>query len=123
MMIEDLQRQVTELTQRLATQNFEMYCNIDYHNSDSNFDNPYHKLVLVREQRVWDEWHEDLGFRVKLLEIYDWVPSLIYDIYPNEEDLLKEVSFVVNTKNFIKENNNYDIFDESPKFEGFNLEV
>jgi hypothetical protein len=30
---------------------------------------------------------------------------------------------VVNTKNFIKENNNYDIFDESPKFEGFNLEV
>jgi hypothetical protein len=30
---------------------------------------------------------------------------------------------VVNTKNFIEENNHYDVFGESPKFEGFNLEV
>jgi hypothetical protein len=52
----------------------------------------------------------------------DWVSPLIYDIYPNEEDL-KEVSFVVNTENFIEENNSYDVLDESPKFEGFNLEV
>ena len=53
----------------------------------------------------------------------DWVSPLIYDIYSNEDDLLKEVSFVVNTENFIEENNNYDVFDESHKFEGFNLEV
>jgi hypothetical protein len=53
----------------------------------------------------------------------DWVSPPIYDIYPDEEDLLKEVSFVVNTENFIEENNNYDVFDESHKFEGFNLEV
>ena len=36
---------------------------------------------------------------------------------------MKEVSFVVNTENFIEENNNYYMFDESPKFVGFNLEV
>ena len=30
---------------------------------------------------------------------------------------------MVNTENFIEENNNYDEFDESPKFEGFNLEI
>jgi hypothetical protein len=70
MMIEDLQRQVAELTDRLAVQNLEMYCDIDSHNSDSNFENPYHKPVLVREQRVWDEWHEDLGFKVEFPKIY-----------------------------------------------------
>ena len=51
----------------------------------------------------------------------DWVSPPIYDIYPDEEDL--EVSFEVNTENFIEENNSYDVLDESPKFEGFNLGV
>jgi hypothetical protein len=46
MMIEDLQRQVAELTQRLAIQNLEMYCDIDDRNSKSNFGNPYHKLDI-----------------------------------------------------------------------------
>jgi hypothetical protein len=64
-MIEDLQRQVAELTQHLATQNLEMYSNVDGHNSKSNFENPYHKLVLVREQRVRDKWHEEVGFKVE----------------------------------------------------------
>jgi hypothetical protein len=32
-MIEDLQQQVVELTQRLATQNMEMYCDINGHDS------------------------------------------------------------------------------------------
>jgi hypothetical protein len=64
-MIEDLQRQVAELTQRLATQNLEMYSDVDGRNSKSNFENPYHKPVLVREQRVWDKWHEEVGFKVE----------------------------------------------------------
>jgi hypothetical protein len=42
-MIEDLQRQVVELTQSLAAQYLEMYCYIDSHNSKSNFKNLYHK--------------------------------------------------------------------------------
>jgi hypothetical protein len=157
-MIKDLHRQKLELTQHLMAQNLEMYCDNDGCNLDSNFKNPYHKLVLVREERVQDEWHKDLGFKVKLPEIYnsltsltivsksqahlpnpshveeedkfieenffvDWVSPLIYDIYSNEDDLLKKVSFVVNNENFIEENNNYDVFDESPKFDRFNLEV
>jgi hypothetical protein len=56
-----------------------------------------------------DKFIEEYFFSV------DWVSPLIYDIYPDEEDLLK-VSFVVNTENFTEENNNYDVFDESPKF-------
>jgi hypothetical protein len=60
MMFEDLQRQVAELTQHLTMQNLEMYCDIDGRNSDSNFKNLYHKHVLVQEQRVQDEWHEEL---------------------------------------------------------------
>ena len=76
MTIEDLPRQVAELIQCLAMQNLEMYCDIDNHNLESNFENPYHNLVLVREQRVRDEWHEDLGFKVELLEIYGTLTSL-----------------------------------------------
>jgi hypothetical protein len=48
-MIEDLQRQVAELTQRLATQNMGTECDIDSRNSESNFENPYHNPVLVWE--------------------------------------------------------------------------
>jgi hypothetical protein len=31
-----------------------------------------------------------------------WVSLPIYDIYPDENDLLKEVSFVVDTRKFIE---------------------
>jgi len=51
MMIEDLQRQVTELTQRLAMQNMEIDCDIDNRNSKFNFENLYYNLVLFREHR------------------------------------------------------------------------
>jgi hypothetical protein len=62
-MIEDLERQVAELTQRLEAQNLERDCN-----SESNFENPYHNLVLGREQRVWNWRHGDFGFKVELPE-------------------------------------------------------
>jgi hypothetical protein len=52
----------------------------------------------------------------------EWFSPPIYDFYPDEEDLLEGI-FVVNTENFIEENNNYYVFDESPKFLGFNLEI
>jgi hypothetical protein len=41
-MIGDFQRQIAELTQLLAAQNMLMYRDIDDHNSESNFENPYH---------------------------------------------------------------------------------
>ena len=75
-MVEDLQRQVAKLTQRLVAQNLEMYCDIDGCNLESNFENPYHKPVLVWEQRVRDEWHEDLDFIVELPEISSTLTSL-----------------------------------------------
>jgi len=54
-MIEDLQIHVAKLTQRLATQNMEMYRAIDGRDSESNFENPYYNHVLVQEQRGRDE--------------------------------------------------------------------
>ena len=66
---------------------------------------------------------EEDEFFEKIFFVVDWISPPIYDIYSDEADLLKEVSFVVNTENFIEENNNYDMFDEGPNFEGFNLEV
>jgi hypothetical protein len=50
--IKNLQMQVTELTQHLAVQNLEIYCDIDDRISKSNFKNPYHKHVMFREERV-----------------------------------------------------------------------
>ncbi|KAE8694063.1 putative Quercetin 3-O-methyltransferase 1 [Hibiscus syriacus] len=66
-MIADLQRQVAELTQRLAAQDFE---DRDASDQDTNsaFENPYHNRALFREHRGREERHGDLGFRVDLLE-------------------------------------------------------
>jgi hypothetical protein len=66
--IEDLERQVAELTQCLEAQNLERDCEMDDHDSESNFENLYHNPVLGREQRVWDWWYGDLGFKVELPE-------------------------------------------------------
>lgn len=50
-MIEDLQRQVAELTQHLA-QTMELKRNTDIHNSESSFENPQYTLLLVRSSVV-----------------------------------------------------------------------
>jgi hypothetical protein len=50
----------------------------------------------------------------------DWISPTIYDdIYPDEDDLLNEVSFLVDAIKFIEENNDYHVFDESSHNEGF----
>ncbi|KAJ6698654.1 hypothetical protein OIU79_012033 [Salix purpurea] len=77
--IADLQRQVAELTQRLAAQNFEKH-ETTGHDSDSAFDNPYHNRVNFREGHEREAFMGNLGFRVELLEfsgtlqaIDDWL--------------------------------------------------
>jgi hypothetical protein len=45
MIVEDLQKLIAELTQRLAVQNIEMYRDIYGCDLESNFENPYHNLV------------------------------------------------------------------------------
>ncbi|KAE8707521.1 Detected protein of unknown function [Hibiscus syriacus] len=66
-MIADLQRQVAELTQRLAAQDFEDREASD-HDTNSAFENPYHNCALFREHRDREEHHGDLDFWVDLLE-------------------------------------------------------
>lgn len=66
MMIEDLQRQVAELTRHLTTQN--LYDReMDDRDSESSFENPYHNSVLRQEQRGQDERYGDFHFRDELL--------------------------------------------------------
>lgn len=62
-LVEDLQRQVAELTQRLVAQDFG---NVEGHESDSSFENPYHHRVRGREHRGREDRHGDFGFRVDL---------------------------------------------------------
>ncbi|KAE8696147.1 putative CCCH-type zinc finger family protein [Hibiscus syriacus] len=71
-MIADLQRQVAELTQRLAAQDLEDREASD-HDTNSTFENPYHNRAGFRgagfrEHRGREERHGDLGFRVDLPE-------------------------------------------------------
>ncbi|KAE8671130.1 ABC transporter C family member 10-like [Hibiscus syriacus] len=66
-MIADLQRQVAELTQRLAVQDFEdreALITIPIPLSKT----PYHNRALFREHRGREERHRELGFRVDLPE-------------------------------------------------------
>jgi hypothetical protein len=66
-MIEDLQRQIAELTQHLAaqevgnreTENFD---------SDSTFDNPYHNPAPNQGHRGQESHHGVVNFKVDLLE-------------------------------------------------------
>ncbi|XP_068638533.1 uncharacterized protein [Aristolochia californica] len=65
--IEDLQRQVAELTQRLAAQDFgdrEM----GSHDSDTSFENPYRNQPRFGGHRGQGDRPIDLGFRVTLPE-------------------------------------------------------
>jgi hypothetical protein len=67
-MIEDLQNQVAQLTQRLAVQNLERDREMDDRDSDSSFENPCHNPVLGWEQHVQEHQYGDLGFKVELPE-------------------------------------------------------
>jgi hypothetical protein len=77
----------------------EMYCDIDDHDSKSNFKNPYHNPVLVREQRGWDEAFIDEEFQLEEFVkdhfqcFVDWNSLPTYDTYINDENLI-EVSFL-----------------------------
>jgi hypothetical protein len=100
--------------------------NREMENSDSNstFDNPYHNHVLVLEQCGQDEEFVDKEFQYEDVEdlcqcLVNWNSPPIYDIYHDEEGLLKDVSFVVNAIKFIEENNDYHVFDESPRNKRF----
>lgn len=67
MTIEDLQRQVAELTQRLAEQEFGNH-DVEGHDFDTSFENPYHHRARVWKHRGREDRHVDLGFRVDLSE-------------------------------------------------------
>jgi len=47
----------------------------------------------------------------------DWVSPPIYNIYPDENDLLEEVNLFLNTIKIVEENDVHLVFDESPKSE------
>jgi len=64
-MIEDLQRQVAELTRCLAMQNLDDH-DLDDRNSESSFENPYRNTILGREQSGRGKRYGDFNFRVEL---------------------------------------------------------
>jgi len=49
--------------------------------------------------------------------LVDWSSPLIYDIYPNEEDLVEEGSVPVDTIKIVQEIDTHYVFDESPNGE------
>ncbi|XP_022897834.1 uncharacterized protein LOC111411547 [Olea europaea var. sylvestris] len=65
--IEDLQRQVAELTQCLAEQEFGNH-DVEGLDFDTSFENPYHHRARVWEHRGREDHNVDLSFRVDLPE-------------------------------------------------------
>jgi hypothetical protein len=65
-MIEDLQRQVTKLRQRLAAQKLERNREMDDRDSDSSFETLYHNPIISQEQRGQEQQYRNLCFKVEL---------------------------------------------------------
>jgi hypothetical protein len=81
------------------------------------------RVVVVREVLDFKEVPEDRRVSLvstKLINEYllvDWASPPIYDIYHDEEDLLKEVNLVLNTINIVEGNDVHLVSEESPKSE------
>jgi hypothetical protein len=94
LMIEDVQIHVAKLTQCLAVQNMEMYCDIDGHDSESNFKNPYQNHVLVREQRgrdgefIDEEFQHEEDVEDHSQCFVNWNSPQTYDTYINDENFI-----------------------------------
>jgi hypothetical protein len=88
-MIEDLQRQVAELTQRLAAQEVGN-CEMENSNSDSTFDNPYHIPAPYQEHRGRESHHRGLGFKVDLPEFFGTLQAEGFIDWLNELELILE---------------------------------
>jgi hypothetical protein len=92
----------------------EMYRNMDCHNSESNFENPGHNSVLVREQRGWDEEFQHKENVEDPSQCFvDWNSPPTYDTDVNDEGLI-EVSFLSYGQEVEQKVDNH-VFNESPK--------
>jgi hypothetical protein len=49
--------------------------------------------------------------------LVDWASPPIYDIYPDEDDLLEEVNLVIDTINIVEGNDVHLVSEKSPKSE------
>ncbi|KAJ0977916.1 hypothetical protein J5N97_013390 [Dioscorea zingiberensis] len=88
-MNEDLQRQVAELTQRLAARDFGDR-EVSDHDSESTFVNPYSWCGQSREHRAREERHGDLGFRVELPEFTGTLHAEVFIDWLNEVERIFE---------------------------------
>jgi hypothetical protein len=81
------------------------------------------QVVAVGEVLDFKEVSEDRRVSLvatKLIDkdlLVDWASPLIYDIYPDEEDLLEEVNLVLDTINVVEGNDAHLVFEEIPKSE------
>ncbi|KAJ0978464.1 hypothetical protein J5N97_013938 [Dioscorea zingiberensis] len=88
-MNEDLQRQVAELTQRLAAQDLGDR-EVSDHDSESTFVNPYSRRGQSREHGAREERHVDLGFRVELPEFTGTLHAEAFIDWLNEVERIFE---------------------------------
>jgi len=71
-------------------------------------------MILISKMKILWEILCRMIKRKKYVVDLDWVsPTICDDIYPDEENLLNKVSFLVDEIKFIEENNDYHVFDES----------
>ncbi|KAJ0977838.1 hypothetical protein J5N97_013312 [Dioscorea zingiberensis] len=93
-MNEDLQRQVAELTQRLAARDLGDR-EVSDNDSESTFVNPYSRCRQSREHRAREERHRDLGFRVELPEFTGTLHAEVFIDWLNEVERIFEYKEVL----------------------------
>ena len=81
------------------------------------------RVVAVEEVLNFKEVPEDRQVYLvatKLIDedlLVDWASPSIYDIYLEEEGLLREVNLVLDTINIVEGNDVHHVFEENPKSE------
>jgi hypothetical protein len=94
-MIEDLQRQVAELAQRLTVQEFSNR-EMENSDSDSTFDNLYHNPAPNRDHRGRERHHGALGFKVDMPEFSGTLQAEGFVDWLNELERIFEYKEVPN---------------------------
>ena len=97
MMIEDLQKQVAELIQRLAARDFKDLV-ISDRNSESTFENPYHHRTTYWEHRSWEEQYRDFGFWVDLPGFFGTLQAEGFIDWLNEVERIFKYKYLIKSK-------------------------
>jgi len=128
--IDNLRRQIQQLQEHL--ERYETFEHGDVHDDVEHEDveDPSQGFVDWDSLPTYDIDINDedlvggsLSFDQEKESKVEWVSPIIYDIYPEKEELLEKVNLSDNIENFVDKSSTHHVLDEIPKNEVFDLDV